>query len=443
MKCFVVTEALALALLTMPLSAQVGPEFRVNTSTTDGQGYPRVGRDGSGNFVVAWTEATVSEYSVRARRYTDAGAPLGAEFRVSTSGGYDIGIAPTGTGFVTCWTDSSTAMCQRFSSAGDPAGGTFSASEVTGSSFHPHVASDGVGNFVVVWFGSDANNGGVFARRFSSTGEPLGGDFQVNTTTYGYQGAPSVASDSNGTFLVAWRDFNLALNTNHIFARRLMSTGEFVGDAFRVDTSFEGTDPDVAMSSAGDFVVVWDAVADGSGRGIAGRRFSSSGVPLGEDFRLNAGTTGEQYNPSVAFDSTGGFTVGWHDRHKISARQFKSTGEPKTSVDILVNSYTTGTHKATSVSAGSTDVFIAWESDGQDGSQGGVYARLYTGTCKSADADGNGTVDIADVFYLVNTLFAGGPAPACGGDVDGNGTVDVADVFYLINFLFASGPPPF
>ena len=28
------------------------------------------------------------------------------------------------------------------------------------------------------------------------------------------------------------------------------------------------------------------------------------------------------------------------------------------------------------------------------------------------------------------------------GDVDGNGTVDVADVFYLVNFLFAGGPAP-
>src|SRR5262249_43545039 len=121
MKRSFVNEPLALALLTMPLSAQVGPEFRVNTSTTDHQGYPRVGRDSSGNFVVAWTEASGSAYSVRARRYTDAGAPLGAEFRVSTSGGYDIGIAPTGTGFVTCWTDDLTAKCQRLSSAGHPA----------------------------------------------------------------------------------------------------------------------------------------------------------------------------------------------------------------------------------------------------------------------------------------------------------------------------------
>ena len=28
------------------------------------------------------------------------------------------------------------------------------------------------------------------------------------------------------------------------------------------------------------------------------------------------------------------------------------------------------------------------------------------------------------------------------GDVDGSGIVDIGDVFYLINFLFAGGPAP-
>jgi len=32
--------------------------------------------------------------------------------------------------------------------------------------------------------------------------------------------------------------------------------------------------------------------------------------------------------------------------------------------------------------------------------------------------------------------------PFIQGDVDGNGTVTVSDVFYLINFLFANGPAP-
>ncbi len=56
--------------------------------------------------------------------------------------------------------------------------------------------------------------------------------------------------------------------------------------------------------------------------------------------------------------------------------------------------------------------------------------------------DGNGVVDVGDVFYLINYLFAGGPAPACHADVNADGHVDVNDVFYLINYLFAGGAPP-
>ncbi len=58
------------------------------------------------------------------------------------------------------------------------------------------------------------------------------------------------------------------------------------------------------------------------------------------------------------------------------------------------------------------------------------------------DINGDGIVSVADVFYLVNNLFAGGPAPAGNGDVNGDGQVTVADVFYLINYLFAGGPAP-
>jgi hypothetical protein len=41
-----------------------------------------------------------------------------------------------------------------------------------------------------------------------------------------------------------------------------------------------------------------------------------------------------------------------------------------------------------------------------------------------------------------NFLVAGGPAPAGKGDVNKDGAVDLHDVFYLINYLFAGGPPP-
>ena len=58
------------------------------------------------------------------------------------------------------------------------------------------------------------------------------------------------------------------------------------------------------------------------------------------------------------------------------------------------------------------------------------------------DANGDSVVSVSDIFYLINSLFTGGPAPIGSGDANGDNTVSVSDIFYLINYLFAGGPPP-
>jgi hypothetical protein len=60
------------------------------------------------------------------------------------------------------------------------------------------------------------------------------------------------------------------------------------------------------------------------------------------------------------------------------------------------------------------------------------------------DANGDCTVDIADVIYLINYLFIDGPAPEPLEIADANcdGEVDIADVVYLMNYLFIGGAPP-
>jgi hypothetical protein len=60
------------------------------------------------------------------------------------------------------------------------------------------------------------------------------------------------------------------------------------------------------------------------------------------------------------------------------------------------------------------------------------------------DANGNGTVDVGDVLYLVNYLYRGGPAPSPvdAGDANCDGIVFVNDIIFLVNYLFRGGPPP-
>jgi hypothetical protein len=60
------------------------------------------------------------------------------------------------------------------------------------------------------------------------------------------------------------------------------------------------------------------------------------------------------------------------------------------------------------------------------------------------DATGDGIINSADIVYLINYLFKGGPAPWPwdAGDVNCDGIINSADIVYLINYLFKGGPPP-
>jgi len=59
----------------------VGPEFRVNTFTTDGQWLPSIAMDAAGKFVIAWASRGQdgSDFGIFAQRYSAAGVPLGPQ----------------------------------------------------------------------------------------------------------------------------------------------------------------------------------------------------------------------------------------------------------------------------------------------------------------------------------------------------------------------------
>jgi hypothetical protein len=60
------------------------------------------------------------------------------------------------------------------------------------------------------------------------------------------------------------------------------------------------------------------------------------------------------------------------------------------------------------------------------------------------DANGDGVINIADVMYMVNYLYRGGPYPASfeAGDANCDGVHGILDVLILVNFLYKGGPPP-
>ena len=346
--------------------APLGDEFQVNTYTTAAQYSPRVATDASGNFVVVWSS------------YVQTGEDAGGIFG------------------------------QRFDSTGAPVGGEFHVnSYTTGAQYQPAVAMNAGGRFVVVWTsaGQDGDGYGVFAQRYDPDGSALGGEFQVNTTTTGNQYAPSVAMDTTGTFFVVWSGGSAGSSSYDVFGRRYGPAGNALGSEFQVNaqTGVDARLPSVATDNDGDAVVVWQQ-PDADGTGVYGQRFDESGQPEALPFRANTHTAGGQSRPWAAFDATHEFVVVWDGEGQddpgdatslgVFAQRF---GDPNVPVggEFAVNVYTTGnqSHPAVSMNA-SGNFAIAWESDGQDGSILGIFARraeFHAAKGMAVDAHGTGT----------------------------------------------------
>jgi hypothetical protein len=62
----------------------------------------------------------------------------------------------------------------------------------------------------------------------------------------------------------------------------------------------------------------------------------------------------------------------------------------------------------------------------------------------SGDADGNGSIDISDVVFLIGFIFGGGlpPVPLARGDADCSTEVDISDAVFLISYIFGGGSAP-
>jgi hypothetical protein len=61
------------------------------------------------------------------------------------------------------------------------------------------------------------------------------------------------------------------------------------------------------------------------------------------------------------------------------------------------------------------------------------------------DVNATGSLTSADIIYLVNHVFKGGPEAqpcAANGDVNCSGTVTSADIIYMVNHVFKGGDPP-
>jgi hypothetical protein len=346
--------------------------------------------------------------------------PLGAEFQVNSyttdgQGGFNgprVASDAAG-GFVVVWEDfefdREFVVARRFNSSGAPLGPEFQVNNVA-YEVNPAVSSDAAGNFVVVW-NDDAN---IYARLFDDTGMPQGGKFQVDQTGY-YSRNAKVASDAAGNFVVVWWAYVSSIFHDVVVAQRFASSGTAIGGHFQVNThtthccGYSIIDEDfdaieVAADSAGNFIVVWNR---DRGEGVFARTFDSAGMPHGAEFQANTTPTNMTYpDVGAATDSAGRFIVVWDAqfRREIRARRFTLTGTPVGS-EFVVSPDIGNIKSAPSVAADSTGNFVViWD----DLDEYGVFLRQFdsAGTALGTEFQ----VDTYDYYYQKRSAVAAAPS---------------------------------
>lgn len=216
----------------------------------------------------------------------------------------------------------------------------------------PQVAVLADGSVVIVWAsdGQDGSMLGVFARRFSASGAPLGPEFQVNQYTLNNQRTPAVAGLTNGSFVVVWvSELQRASTAIDVYARMFAGSTLPETDEFPVDTTTSNScaNPSIAASPLGGFAVAW----------------GENSTP-----NLPAATIYSQSTiPSTTLASVAGSTNGWD----VFGRLFDATGAPLTAA-FQLNQYTYGDQFGPRISALGSSYMAVWNSLSQPDAQTGV-----------------------------------------------------------------------
>ena len=239
----------------------------------------------SGDFVVSWDgQGSGDNEGIFMRRFDAAGAPsTGITVVNTTTSGRqeesDVALTNDGRVVVTWFDDSNgkRIVARQFDALNN--GGT----QILMPGGHPNdpvapaVATDGAGNFVVVW--NEGGLGGpkedIYMQSFTASGSPIGTVVQVNTTTSEQQEFADVAINAAGYTVVTWQSMNQDGSAEGIFARSYEPGASNPSAEIPVNlyTADNQSQPAVAINSRGQIVIAWEGERAGDSSALSARTF--------------------------------------------------------------------------------------------------------------------------------------------------------------------------
>ena len=369
----------------------------------------------------------------------------------------------SGGGYVIVWHEdqSGRIYAQRFSATGQPVGAELQLDSVQGgAALWVSVAATAADGFVIAFQAGFGNNSELYARRYDSLNNPVGGLFQANTTSPNEQYNPHVTALDNGGMLFTW-DTRVTVGfdvvSQEVRGRIYDASGQPISANDFAIAPMSATDlhglSAITSLQGGGFVVTWQRAANsGTDFEIVGQRYNSSGGTVGAQFQANTQTANSQYGNDVARLSDGGFVVSWVDPGtnnvggRIVARHYDASGVA-IGGEIVIDSKAAGAYGRTVVTALADGGYVVgWIED--DGNNDNVIARAFGSNDVALDAafemsfdspfNGNFFSDGAVTLPNGNVVFAwDGPSiTPPGGQSTGQ------DIYMRVYSFSSSAPGP-
>jgi hypothetical protein len=200
-----------------------------------------------------------------------------------------------------------------------------------------------------------------------------GGEFAISGALKGDQLRPHVSISAAGGYAV-WEDNLTSTNGQRIRAVALDSSLAPLGESFRVNTNSIGNQqtPKAALLPGGGAAFVWQGGWDGR-ESIYARFVTASNSWAGDDVLVSTGGATMQHQPAVAVLTNGNVVVVWGAFNRYSSTamedvyaQILSPSGQKIGTNFLVNQFTTYNQRNPAVTATPDGGFaVAWISEQQ------------------------------------------------------------------------------
>ena len=292
--------------------------------------------------------------------------------------------------------------------------------------FRPAIARLDDGGYIIVWYGG--NNGQakneIYAQRYDAGGNMVGVETRINTYTNHDQLEPAVTGLGDGGYIVTWTSDTQDSDGYGIYQQRYDATGTAVGSAGRVNTTVASAQANSVVKALNDggYVVAWDGWTQdtiGADPGVYMQRYSATGHKVGVETRVNTTTSGFQDNADIVVLHDGSFVVTWQGdqpgAHGIFSQRYTSSGVAvggETRVDLATDN-SSGMPATTVLNDGS--YIVTWQGINGTGNSlnnyifGGAGANVLDGGYGNDTLDGGTGADTMiggkgdDVFWVDNS----------------------------------------